>query len=58
MNIHREPTIDDPSRSRVNLGLRRRIWWTAFVSSLALPGLLMPKQLSFRKKPLDQKDND
>jgi hypothetical protein len=32
MNIHREPATDDPSRSRVNLGLRRRIWWTAFVS--------------------------
>lgn len=32
MNIHREPGIDDPIRSRVNLGLRRRIWWTAFVS--------------------------
>lgn len=32
MNIHREPAIDDPGRSRVDLGLRRRIWWTAFVS--------------------------
>lgn len=34
MNIHREPAIGDPDRSRVNLGLRRRIWWTAFVSLL------------------------
>lgn len=32
MNIHREPAVDDPSRDRLNLGLRRRIWWTAFVS--------------------------
>ncbi|KAF2820572.1 MFS general substrate transporter [Ophiobolus disseminans] len=30
MNIHREPALDDPSRERINLGLRRRIWWTAF----------------------------
>lgn len=32
MNIHREPAMDDPNRERMNLGLRRRIWWTAFVS--------------------------
>ena len=32
MNIHREPASDDPNRERINLGLRRRIWWTAFVS--------------------------
>ncbi len=32
MNIHREPALDDPIRSRVDLGLRRRIWWTVFVS--------------------------
>ncbi|KAH6643051.1 fungal-specific transcription factor domain-containing protein [Boeremia exigua] len=30
MNIHREPAVDDPIRSRINLGLRRRIWWTVF----------------------------
>lgn len=36
MNIHREPAIDDLSRSRVNLGLGRRIWWTAFVSTCNL----------------------
>lgn len=34
MNIHREPAIEDPNRERVNLSLRRRIWWTVFVSSL------------------------
>jgi hypothetical protein len=33
MNIHREPAISDPQRNRIDLGLRRRIWWTAFVSS-------------------------
>ncbi|KAF2854208.1 hypothetical protein T440DRAFT_442756 [Plenodomus tracheiphilus IPT5] len=30
MNIHREPSVDDPNRNRLELGLRRRIWWTAF----------------------------
>ncbi|PSN67421.1 MFS general substrate transporter [Corynespora cassiicola Philippines] len=30
MNIHREPARDDLNRSRLELGLRRRIWWTAF----------------------------
>jgi hypothetical protein len=34
MNLHREPSLNDPNRARVNLSLRRRIWWTAFVSSL------------------------
>jgi hypothetical protein len=34
MNLHREPSLDDPNRARVDLSLRRRIWWTAFVSSL------------------------
>ena len=33
MNIHREPSIDDAHRDRMDLGLRRRIWWTAFVSA-------------------------
>jgi hypothetical protein len=32
MNIHREPAVDDVHRDRMDLGLRRRIWWTAFVS--------------------------
>jgi hypothetical protein len=32
MNIHREPGLGDPSRQRLQVGLRRRIWWTAFVS--------------------------
>lgn len=32
MNIHREPSVVDPNRERLHLGLRRRIWWTAFVS--------------------------
>lgn len=32
MNFHREPALDEPNRSRLNLGLRRRIWWTIFVS--------------------------
>ncbi|CAO2657467.1 Nn.00g035930.m01.CDS01 [Neocucurbitaria sp. VM-36] len=30
MNIHREPMMDDAHRDRMELGLRRRIWWTAF----------------------------
>ncbi|KAI8940642.1 hypothetical protein NX059_001912 [Plenodomus lindquistii] len=30
MNVHREPSVDDPNRDRLQLGLRRRIWWTAF----------------------------
>ena len=42
MNIHREPAIDDPSRSRVNLGLRRRIWWTAFVSIVSFTTPIRP----------------
>jgi Fungal specific transcription factor domain len=32
MNIHREPPEGDPLRDRLSLGLRRRIWWTVFVS--------------------------
>lgn len=32
MNIHREPSLDDASRHQLRVGLRRRIWWTAFVS--------------------------
>ena len=36
MNIHREPLIDDAHRDRMDLGLRRRIWWTAFVSTPAM----------------------
>lgn len=34
MNIHREPSFNDPKRGRLDLGLRRRIWWTAFVGHL------------------------
>jgi hypothetical protein len=30
MNIHREPGPNHPSLDGLNLGLRRRIWWTAF----------------------------
>lgn len=30
MRIHREPSIEDPHRAKLDLGLRRRIWWTAF----------------------------
>ncbi|KAF2715354.1 hypothetical protein K504DRAFT_366768 [Pleomassaria siparia CBS 279.74] len=30
MNIHREPALDDSHREKLDLGLRRRIWWTAF----------------------------
>jgi hypothetical protein len=32
MNFHREPGVEDPRRGMVDLSLRRRIWWTAFVS--------------------------
>ncbi|KAJ9634500.1 hypothetical protein H2199_008957 [Coniosporium tulheliwenetii] len=30
MNFHREPGPDHPHRDRLDLSLRRRIWWTAF----------------------------
>ncbi|KAK4120117.1 hypothetical protein N657DRAFT_693266 [Parathielavia appendiculata] len=30
MNFHREPSPHYPHRDALNLGLRRRIWWTAF----------------------------
>lgn len=32
MNIHREPPEGHPLRGRLDLSLRRRIWWTVFVS--------------------------
>jgi hypothetical protein len=32
MNIHREPAENNPLRERLRLSLRRRIWWTVFVS--------------------------
>lgn len=34
-NIHRHPSSDHHNLQRLNLGLRRRIWWTAFVSCRA-----------------------
>lgn len=33
MNLHREPTTQHPLRTEYMLSVRRRIWWTAFVSS-------------------------
>ncbi|KAJ5098033.1 hypothetical protein N7532_005034 [Penicillium argentinense] len=30
LGIHREPAFDHPLRQRIDLSLRRRIWWTAF----------------------------
>lgn len=33
MGVHREPPIGDPLRARLDMSIRRRIWWTAFVSS-------------------------
>lgn len=32
MNLHREPALDSPMRANLSLSVRRRIWWTAFVS--------------------------
>jgi hypothetical protein len=32
MNVHREPPEADPTRDRLQLSLRRRLWWTVFVS--------------------------
>ena len=32
MSIHREPGGSHPLMGRLNMSLRRRIWWTAFVS--------------------------
>lgn len=34
MNMHREPTTAHPLRTEYMLSVRRRIWWTAFVSIL------------------------
>lgn len=36
MNLHREPAPNSPMRTHLSLSLRRRIWWTAFVSYPAL----------------------
>lgn len=36
MGVHREPPIGDPLRARLDMSVRRRIWWTAFVSSTTL----------------------
>ncbi|PKS08499.1 hypothetical protein jhhlp_004883 [Lomentospora prolificans] len=30
MNVHREPGVNHPLRGKLNISLRRRIWWTAF----------------------------
>jgi len=40
MNIHREPALDETHRDGMNLGLRRRIWWTAFVSAFLISPLM------------------
>jgi hypothetical protein len=37
MNIHREPPAGHPSRERLDLGVRRRLWWTVFVSQANFP---------------------
>ncbi|KAH7406401.1 major facilitator superfamily domain-containing protein [Phaeosphaeria sp. MPI-PUGE-AT-0046c] len=58
MNIHREPSLDDPSRQRLQLGLRRRIWWTAFarerLTSLcqSKPAIIDPKDCSIQEPAL------
>lgn len=36
MNIHREPSGDHAVAAGLNVSLRRRIWWTAFVSDASL----------------------
>lgn len=36
LNMHREPTTPHPLRTEYMLSVRRRIWWTAFVSVLNL----------------------
>lgn len=38
MNIHREPSGGHPLRHQINISLRRRVWWTAFVSRDWPPG--------------------
>jgi hypothetical protein len=35
MNIHREPSLNHPYRHRLDLSLRRRVWWTVFVSNIS-----------------------
>lgn len=61
MNLHREPSLNDPNRARINLSLRRRIWWTAFVSSrsssslsfhLHLPVDALPKLPRISDRPM------
>ncbi|OHE98646.1 hypothetical protein CORC01_06097 [Colletotrichum orchidophilum] len=41
MNLHREPTASQVVSGNLNLGLRRRIWWTAFVSGSKTVGSYM-----------------
>lgn len=40
-NVHRHPSSDHPNLQRLNLGLRRRIWWTAFVSHCSYATVLI-----------------
>jgi hypothetical protein len=32
INVHREPPESEPMREKLQLSLRRRLWWTVFVS--------------------------
>ncbi|KAH3951140.1 hypothetical protein HBH70_097890 [Parastagonospora nodorum] len=58
MNIHREPGQGDPSRQRLQMGLRRRIWWTAFarerLTSLcqSKPAIIDPSDCSIQEPTL------
>ena len=51
MNLHREPSLNDPNQARVNLSLRRSIWWTAFVSGLFHYSLSLHLHLSVDALP-------
>ncbi|KAH8695730.1 fungal-specific transcription factor domain-containing protein [Phaeosphaeriaceae sp. PMI808] len=64
MNIHREPLFDDTNRERIDLGLRRRIWWTAFarerLTSLcqSKPVIIDPNDCSIPEPTLEDFPSD
>ncbi|KAJ4374053.1 hypothetical protein N0V83_002792 [Neocucurbitaria cava] len=64
MNIHREPVLDDANCDRMDLGLRRRIWWTAFarerLTSLcqSKPVIIDPDDCNIQEPTLADFPND
>ncbi|KAF2792851.1 hypothetical protein K505DRAFT_245789 [Melanomma pulvis-pyrius CBS 109.77] len=64
MNIHREPALEDPHRDRLDLGLRRRIWWTAFARERltalcqSKPAIIDPDDCNIQEPTLADFPND